>query len=185
MFDQQWCENFYQQYLCLNRYYFSYYKTYISCWCLSDVFETSRGLLGDRPCSLLNFKISSSAILQYPLTCLWIRVHNHTKSLIQTYISYWYLSDVFETSRGLLGDRVLHWGYMESKEHYYQVLREADVVLSTANHEFFGVAVWVFCSNDIIWDFPAIAGVFKNQNFRQKMFHFYRSLVCFTGIEGF
>lgn len=39
------------------------------------------------------------------------------------------------------GDRVLHWGYAKSKSEYWQWLRCMDVVVSTADHEFFGIAV--------------------------------------------
>lgn len=38
-------------------------------------------------------------------------------------------------------DRITHMGYVESKGEYWQWLHEADWVLSTANHEFFGIAV--------------------------------------------
>ena len=36
---------------------------------------------------------------------------------------------------------VKHWGYVESKEKYCNILKDADIVVSTANHEFYGVSV--------------------------------------------
>ena len=38
-------------------------------------------------------------------------------------------------------ERIDHMGYVESKEEYLQWLEKADWVLSTATHEFFGIAV--------------------------------------------
>jgi len=46
----------------------------------------------------------------------------------------------FESARDRLGDRVVHFGFAEPAV-YDQLLRAADIVVSTANHEFFGVAV--------------------------------------------
>ena len=40
-----------------------------------------------------------------------------------------------------LGDRLVHYGYAESEADYARLLWSADVVLSTAIHEFFGVSV--------------------------------------------
>jgi glycosyltransferase involved in cell wall biosynthesis len=46
----------------------------------------------------------------------------------------------FEAARDSLGSRVVHFGYADRKT-YRTLLRDADIVVSTARHEFFGVAV--------------------------------------------
>ena len=46
----------------------------------------------------------------------------------------------FNAAREKLGDRVVHFGYAE-EDTYAELLRRADIVVSTAIHEFFGVAV--------------------------------------------
>ena len=40
-----------------------------------------------------------------------------------------------------LADNIIEWGYQESKKKYYQVLASGHIVVSTAIHEFFGVAM--------------------------------------------
>jgi glycosyltransferase involved in cell wall biosynthesis len=48
--------------------------------------------------------------------------------------------EAFEQGRGLLGDRIVHFGTADD-EVYPELLARADVVVSTARHDFFGVAV--------------------------------------------
>lgn len=47
----------------------------------------------------------------------------------------------FEEARTRLGAHVVHWGYVESALAYRALLHRADVVISTADHEFFGISV--------------------------------------------
>ena len=47
----------------------------------------------------------------------------------------------FTEAQRRLGDRLVHYGYIESDADYARLLWEADIVLSTALHEFFGVSV--------------------------------------------
>ena len=46
----------------------------------------------------------------------------------------------FAQIKELLGDRICHWGYLKTSDAYQEVLTQADVFLSTAIHEFFGIA---------------------------------------------
>ena len=49
--------------------------------------------------------------------------------------------EVFARARDLFEDRIDHWGYLESRTEYVNALLQADVVVSTAHHEFFGISV--------------------------------------------
>ncbi len=49
--------------------------------------------------------------------------------------------EVFDWARDYFSDHIEKWGYQQSKEEYLQSLADSDVVVSTAGHEFFGIAV--------------------------------------------
>jgi len=49
--------------------------------------------------------------------------------------------EIFNKTRERLGHRLLHVGYVPEREKYYQWLRLGTLVVSTANHEFYGMAV--------------------------------------------
>lgn len=46
----------------------------------------------------------------------------------------------FETARRCLGERIIHYGWAADRARYSALLWQADIVVSTAIHEFFGVA---------------------------------------------
>ncbi|PHR93975.1 MAG: glycosyl transferase family 1 [Blastopirellula sp.] len=48
---------------------------------------------------------------------------------------------VFAQAKREFADQIIHWGFLESREAYLNALQQADVVVSTALHEFFGIAV--------------------------------------------
>ena len=47
----------------------------------------------------------------------------------------------FEQARTDFALQIDHWGYAESRTEYLSILRSSDVVISTAAHEFFGIAI--------------------------------------------
>jgi glycosyltransferase involved in cell wall biosynthesis len=49
--------------------------------------------------------------------------------------------DEFEQAFERYAERILHYGYAEDFAEYSRLLHRADVVVSTARHEFFGVAI--------------------------------------------
>ena len=48
---------------------------------------------------------------------------------------------IFETARERLGDRIAGWGFVAERAAYTEALSASDVAISTARHEFFGLAV--------------------------------------------
>ena len=47
----------------------------------------------------------------------------------------------FEEAKTRLAHRIEHWGFLPSRSDYLALLREADLVISTADHEFFGISI--------------------------------------------
>lgn len=48
--------------------------------------------------------------------------------------------ECFDTIRQTLGERLINFGYM-NRENYFACLLSCDIVVSTANHEFYGVSM--------------------------------------------
>jgi glycosyltransferase involved in cell wall biosynthesis len=49
--------------------------------------------------------------------------------------------DIFDEARKRLSHKILHFGYVESRQKYIRLLCKADIVVSTARHEFYGISV--------------------------------------------
>lgn len=52
-----------------------------------------------------------------------------------------YIPAEFEEARTRLAERVAHWGHVPSRRDYQALLAQADLVISAADHEFFGISV--------------------------------------------
>jgi glycosyltransferase involved in cell wall biosynthesis len=48
---------------------------------------------------------------------------------------------IFEWAKKKFAEQILHCGYVKSKKEYFGWLHKADIVVSTALHEFFGISV--------------------------------------------
>ncbi|MCI5145073.1 MAG: DUF3524 domain-containing protein [Candidatus Electrothrix sp. AR3] len=48
---------------------------------------------------------------------------------------------IFSQAKDILADRLLHFGFAESRAEYISLLQQGDIIASTAKHEFFGLAV--------------------------------------------
>jgi len=49
--------------------------------------------------------------------------------------------EIFAQARERLARHILHWGFVQDADRYASLLCQGDIVVSTARHEFFGVAV--------------------------------------------
>ena len=58
------------------------------------------------------------------------------------FIAFVCLPECLKEVRSRLGQRVLHYGPLP-RDEYWRVLQQADIAVSTARHEFFGVAMSV------------------------------------------
>jgi len=49
--------------------------------------------------------------------------------------------EIFKKAKNNFKDNIEYWGYQENRVEYESILSEADVIVSTANHEFFGISI--------------------------------------------
>ncbi len=49
--------------------------------------------------------------------------------------------EVFEWAKKYFSEHIERWGYQQSRDEYEAALAEADLIVSTAGHEFFGISI--------------------------------------------
>ncbi|CAK8723655.1 Glycosyltransferase involved in cell wall bisynthesis [Candidatus Electrothrix aarhusensis] len=67
--------------------------------------------------------------LEYPFQVIVLGQHFHHQP------------EIFAQAKSVLGNRLIHFGYVESRKEYARLLRQGDFIVSTARHEFFGISV--------------------------------------------
>ena len=90
---------------------------------------------GHYPCSF----VISAYEGAWLFTAVWSCFISLLRSIDPKWISY-FTAVSFERVLPKLGSRVIHKGHVP-RDQYWTVLQQADVVVSTAEHEFFGVAM--------------------------------------------
>ena len=55
-------------------------------------------------------------------------------------------SDLFKRAEQTWQHRIIQWGYVDSGDDYWRALHQADAVISSARHEFFGLAMVEGCA---------------------------------------
>lgn len=65
----------------------------------------------------------------------------YLQSFLSLHLNLVNLLALFDEARCKLDGHIKNWGFQKSKDDYYQILADADVAVSTAQHEFFGVAM--------------------------------------------
>lgn len=103
--------------------------------------------------------VTTKADCDSPLTIVWphrweydknpeqfFRVLNRLKSQLDFRIivlgeSFRNSPAIFQQARLDFADQIQHWGFVESRQRFQSLLAAEDVAVSTANHEFFGIAM--------------------------------------------
>jgi glycosyltransferase involved in cell wall biosynthesis len=100
------------------------------------------------------------------------QIHSLKFSLIILGQSYGETPSIFsEILSKLPSNYIRHWGFAQSKSEYEQLLMEGDVVVSTAQHEFFGVAMLEACRVGcipIVPDCLAYTELYPNEQHRYR-----------------
>jgi glycosyltransferase involved in cell wall biosynthesis len=47
----------------------------------------------------------------------------------------------FAAAEKIFSEHIVNWGYVDSRDEYLKILADADIIVSTAVHEFFGISV--------------------------------------------
>ncbi len=72
---------------------------------------------------------------------LFEAAHQHDFKLIVLGQHFRNKPDIFIQAQKVLADRLLHFGFANTREEYARLLKSGDIIVSTALHEFFGMSV--------------------------------------------
>jgi len=84
--------------------------------------------------------------------------------------------DVFNWAKNYFSDHIDQWGYRPTVDDYYNTLQNCDIVVSTANHEFFGISVLEAIATGAIPVLPARLAypeILDLTNYPQRQKYFY------------
>lgn len=129
-------------------------------------------------CVKMNVSPVSHSELSRPLHIVWAHRWEHDKGPNLFFRAIYQLADqglqfkisvigqtfsevpgIFDEALARISDHVLHWGYQQTRQEYIEVLKDADVAVSTADHEFFGVSMleavqygcYPLCPNKLVY----------------------------------
>lgn len=110
--------------------------------------------------SIDSARVTRKAVPNVPLTILWnhrwehdkgpeiffealyqVQQHGREFRLMVLGESFATVPPCFEEARRRLSGEVVHFGFSASRKEYTRLLHQADLIVSTAQHEFFGIAV--------------------------------------------
>jgi len=106
------------------------------------------------------YRPSSRSLEQTPLRILWNQRWEYDKNPAEFFAALYTLHDAglpfqlivagenfrqqpaeFAEAKERLADHIIHFGFAKDRELYASLLWEADLVVSTAHHEFFGISI--------------------------------------------
>ncbi len=75
--------------------------------------------------------------------------------------------DIFDKAYLEFKEHIDHWGFAETSQEYYNILRDNDLFVSTAIHEFFGISALEACARGVFPLLPnrlAYPEIFSDEN---------------------
>ena len=85
--------------------------------------------------------------------------------------------EVFKHARKRFIKHIDQWGFIESRQEYIKTLKQADVIVSTANHEFFGITILETISAGCFpmlanrLSYPELLGLGKTQDIEECFYN--------------
>jgi glycosyltransferase involved in cell wall biosynthesis len=84
---------------------------------------------------------------------------------------------IFNSAKDSFAQHIDNWGHIDNREEYIKTLQQADVIVSTANHEFFGITVLEAISAGCFpllpnrLSYPELLGLVKTQGIEECFYN--------------